>query len=161
RYRSLRLMSGGAENKASAESVQVFEQYRPLLCSIACTILGTVADALEVTEEALRRWLQTSDHNIKTARTFLVTTIATLCIDRLQHSESPEARAPFTNQHEGPVESTVAGCSGGSISLTFLIMLNRLTPTERIIFLLRTIYRYEYSQIARAIGKDEAQCQEI
>src|SRR5262249_10348554 len=132
-------MSGGAENKASAEFVRIFEQYRPLLFSIACTILGAVTDAMEMTEETLRRWLQISDHNIKTARTFLVTTIATLCIDHLQHSESPEARATFTNRHERSVEPTVAGCSGGSISLTFLIMLNRLTPTERIIFLLRTI----------------------
>jgi RNA polymerase sigma-70 factor, ECF subfamily len=154
-------MSGGAQNKASAEFMQIFEQYRPLLFSIACTILGTVADASAMTEETLQRWLQTSDHTIENARTFLVTTIATLCIEQLQPQESPKTSAIFTEQHKGPVESAMASCSGGSISLTFLIMLNRLTPTERIIFLLRTIYRYEYSQIARAIGKGEAQCQEI
>jgi RNA polymerase sigma-70 factor, ECF subfamily len=41
------------------------------------------------------------------------------------------------------------------------VMLNRLTPTERIVFLLRTIFRYEYSQIAQALGMDEAECRKI
>ena len=155
-------MAGGVDDNVSAELTQVFDQYRPLLFSIAYTILGIVSDTQDLMEETFRCWLQTSDHNPKRARTFLVTTIATLCIDHLQYAAFPDTKSASLDQKIKPPECSMDSClADSSISLAFLTMLNRLTHTERIIFLLRTIFRYEFSQIAQVVGKDEEQCQQV
>lgn len=157
--RNFKTKVGGVEEKPSAESAQVFDHYRPLLYSIAYTILGTASDAQEMINETLRLWLQAPYHSTRTARSFLVTTLATLCVDRLQYPE--EAPLSATQAVEMKDCALFDGSPASSIFLTFIVMLNRLTPIERIVFLLRTIFRYEYSQIAQALGKDEAECRKI
>lgn len=159
---NVKIMAGGVQNNADPEFVRIFERYRPLLFSIAYSILGIVADAQDMTRETLHRWLQHPDHRPSRARIFLVTTIATLCVDYLQHTE-------IRHGNRVPVEPGANSCqcrlSDGaglnSISTTCLTLLNRLTPTERVVFLLEVIFRYDYSQIAHALGKDEAQCRKI
>jgi RNA polymerase sigma-70 factor (ECF subfamily) len=157
--RNFKTKAGGIEENSSAEFVQVFDHYRPLLYSIAYTILGTASDAQAMINETLHLWLQRPDHSTGTARSFLVTTLAALCVDRLQRPA--EASPSATQAVEIKDCSLFDGSPASSIFLTFIMMLNRLTPTERIVFLLRTIFRYEYSQIAQALGKDEAECRKI
>lgn len=158
----LKTMAGEDHDNASSEVEQLFERYRALLFSIAYSIVGTARDAQELTHETLQRWLQCSDHKPCNARTFLVTTVASLGIEYLQHSELPQdPPVPFATGDESdrcPLSEYVAG---NSTSTAVLTLLNHLTPTERIIFLLHTIFKYDYSQIAQAIGKDEVECREI
>jgi RNA polymerase sigma-70 factor (ECF subfamily) len=162
RSRNFNTMAGGVEENSSAESAQVFEHYRPLLYSIAYTILGSADAAQQMTNETLHLWLQKPDHSTQAARNFLVTTLATLCVDRLQCPNTPEPPPSITYPMAEMKDCALFdGSPASSIFLTFIVMLNRLTPTERIVFLLRTIFRYEYSQIAQALGMDEAECRKI
>jgi len=162
RSQNTKTMAGGVEDNSSAECAQVFEHYRPLLYSIAYTILGTAAAAQQMTNETLHLWLQARNHSARAARNFLVTTLATLCVDRLQSPDNPEAAPSIPYQMAEMKDCALFdGSPASSIFLTFIVMLNRLTPTERIVFLLRTIFRYEYPQIAQALGKDEAECRKI
>jgi RNA polymerase sigma-70 factor, ECF subfamily len=162
RSQKTKTMAGGVEENSSAECAQVFEHYRPLLYSIAYTILGTAAAAQQMTNETLHLWLQARNHSARAARNFLVTTLATLCVDRLQSPDNPEETPSIPYQMAEVKDCALFdGSPASSIFLTFIVMLNRLTPTERIVFLLRTIFRYEYPQIAQALGKDEAECRKI
>jgi RNA polymerase sigma-70 factor, ECF subfamily len=155
-------MAGGVEGNSSAESAQVFEHYRPLLYSIAYTILGTAAAAQQMTDETLCLWLQAQNHSARAARNFLVTTLAGLCVDRLQPPDNPKAPLSIPSQRAEMKDCALFdGTPASSVFLTFIMMLNRLTPAERVVFLLRTIFRYEYSQIAQVLGKDEAECRKI
>lgn len=154
-------MAGEDHGNASSEVVQLFERYRALLFSIAYSIVGTVSDAQELTHETLQRWLQCTDHKPCNARSFLVTTVASLGIEYLQHSELPQdPPVPFATDESNrcPLSEYAAG---NSTSTAVLTLLNHLTPAERVVFLLHTIFKYEYSQIAQAIGKDEAECRKI
>ena len=143
-------VAGGVEGNSSAESAQVFEHYRPLLYSIAYTILGTAAAAQQMTDETLRLWLQAQNHSARAARNFLVTTLAGLCVDRLQPPDNPKAPPSIPSQRAEMKDCALFdGTPASSVFLTFIMMLNRLTPDERVVFLLRTIFRYEYPRLPR------------
>lgn len=155
-------MAGEDQGNASPEVMQLFERYRPLLFSIAYSIVGTVSDAQELTQETLQRWIQCPDHKPCSARVFLVTTVAALCIEYLQHDEtSQDPPVPFAvggDPDRCPLSEYAADNSSSS---NVLALLNHLTSTERVVFLLKTIFKYEYSQIAQVVGKDEEECREI
>lgn len=155
-------MAGEGQGNANPEAAELFEDYRSLLFSIAYSIVGIVADAQELTQETLRRWLQCQDHNPCGARVFLVTTIAALCIEYLQHIEIPqEAPTPLAADAECSRCPLSEYAADNSSSTTVLALLRHLTPAERVVFLLETIFKYEHSEIAQLIGKDEAECRKI
>lgn len=138
---------------------EVFERYRPLLFSIAYSILGIAAVAQDKVQETLVQWTRLSAPPITNARAFLVTTVASLSVDYLQHGRSScGSRAP-EHVSGGPPPCKLSDSSIiGSISAICLVMLSRLTPIERIVFLLRTVFNCDYAQIAQTIGQDEEQC---
>lgn len=135
---------------------QVFEEYRPLLLSLASSILGTDTGTEEMLKQTFRLWQQVPDAASQKARTFLVTTLAALCIERLNLGEPDRAMttclAPPQNQGQ------CCALTSSHISATVAAMLSRLTPTARVIFLLRAVFNCDYCEISRVLGKDEDQC---
>ncbi len=151
-------MTGGVEDSASPDHEQVFELHRSLLFSITDSILGVAADAEDMLQETFRLWLQIANSGPVNARTFLVTTVARLSAEYMQNKGelklSPLAAGFCRTASTDPPASKF-------VSHTFLMMLDRLTPAERVVFLLRTIFDCEYSKIAQTTGKDESECRQI
>ena len=146
--------------------LDVFNQYRGLLFSVAYRMLGTVADAEDMLQETFIRWQQTPVAEIRSPRAFLVTVLSRLCIN---HLESARVRREEYVGHWLP-EPVVTGAGADpfvisrvdeSLSMAFLVLLERLNPVERAVFLLREVFDYEYSEIAETVGKDEANCRQI
>ena len=142
-----------------------FDHYRSLLFSVAYRMLGSVADAEDMLQETFIRWQQTREEKIRSPRAFLVTIISRLCINHLQSARIQ--REQYVG--EWLPEPIVTGAANNplelirvdeSLSMAFLIMLERLTPVERAVFLLREIFEYEYSEIAAALGHSEANCRQ-
>jgi RNA polymerase sigma-70 factor (ECF subfamily) len=143
-----------------------FHQYRSLLFSIAYRMLGSVADAEDMLQETFIRWQKSSDEDIRSPRAFLVTIVSRLCINHLQSARVqreeyvgqwlPEPL--LTGPGSDPFE---ASRLDESLSLAFLLLLERLTPMERAVFLLREVFDYEYAEIAQALGQNEANCRQI
>ncbi len=143
-----------------------FDQYRSLLFSVAYRMLGSVADAEDMLQEAFIRWQQTSDEAIRSPRAFLVTIISRLCINHLQSARVQ--REEYVGQWlPEPIVTDPASDPTGiirvdeSLSMAFLVLLERLTPVERAVFLLREVFEYEYSEIAAVLGQSEANCRQI
>jgi RNA polymerase sigma-70 factor, ECF subfamily len=143
-----------------------FDQYRSLLFSVAYRMLGSVADAEDMLQETFMRWQQAPDQEIRSPRAFLVTIISRLCINHLQSARVQREEYVGTWLPE-PI---VAGPGSDplelirvdeSLSMAFLVMLERLTPVERAVFLLREVFEYEYSEIADVLGQGEANCRQI
>jgi RNA polymerase sigma-70 factor (ECF subfamily) len=143
-----------------------FDRYRPLLFSIAYRMLGSVADAEDILQEAFLRWHGAADGEIQSTRAFLVTIVSRLCINHLQSARVrreeyvgqwlPEPIV--TGPQPDPLEISRVD---ESLSIAFMVLLERLSPVERAVFLLREVFEYEYSEIAGMIGKDEANCRQI
>lgn len=144
----------------------IFDQYRSLLFSVAYRMLGSVADAEDMLQETFIRWRQAPDEEIRSPRAFLVTIISRLCINHLQSARVQ--REEYVGQWLPEPIITGPGSDpleiirvDESLSMAFLVMLERLTPVERAVFLLREVFEYEYSEIAAILGQSEANCRQI
>jgi RNA polymerase sigma-70 factor, ECF subfamily len=143
-----------------------FDQYRSLLFSVAYRMLGRVADAEDMLQETFMRWQQAPDQEIRSPRAFLVTIISRLCINHLQSARVQREEYVGTWLPEpivsGPGSDPLELVRvDESLSMAFLVMLERLTPVERAVFLLREVFEYEYSEIANVLGQSEANCRQI
>lgn len=168
-------MAKGAERDAMAGDdptgdarvrLATFDQYRGLLFSVAYRMLGSVADAEDMLQETFLRWQQARDEEIRSPRAFLVTIVSRLCINQLQSARA--RREEYVG--EWLPEPIVTGPGSDplelvrvdeSLSMAFLVLLERLTPVERAVFLLREVFDYEYAEIAAVLGESEANCRQI
>lgn len=160
--------SDGAQLRDPEVSIRLatFDQYRSLLFSVAYRMLGSVADAEDMLQETFIRWQQAPDDDIRSPRAFLVTIISRLCINHLQSARVQ--REEYVGQWlPEPIvtdpRSDPLGIIGvdESLSIAFLVLLERLTPVERAVFLLREVFEYEYSEIASVLGQSETNCRQI
>lgn len=142
-----------------------FDQYRGLLFSIAYRMLGTVADAEDILQEAFIRWQQTSEE-VQSPRAFLVTIVSRLCITELQSARV--RREEYVGEWlPEPIVTAPDEDPFGlirideTLSMAFLVLLERLTPLERAVFLLREVFEYEYAEIAALLGQAEPNCRQI
>jgi RNA polymerase sigma-70 factor (ECF subfamily) len=127
-----------------------FDQYRGLLFSVAYRMLGSVADTEDMLQETFIRWQQARNEEIRSPRAFLVTIVSRLCINHLQSARAQ--REEYVGQWLPEPIVTGPGSDplemvriDESLSMAFLVMLERLTPVERAVFLLREVFAYEYS----------------
>jgi RNA polymerase sigma-70 factor (ECF subfamily) len=143
-----------------------FDQYRSLLFSVAYRMLGTIADAEDMLQETFIRWQQATDEDIRSPRAFLVTIISRLCINHLQSARVQREEYPGQWLPE-PIMTGAGSDPLGlirvdeSLSMAFLVLLERLTPVERAVFLLREVFEYEYSEIAAVLDQTEPNCRQI
>ena len=167
-----------SENSASSPSgprgrpaddvrrLAVFDEYRPLLFSIAYRMLGTIADAEDMVQEAFIRWQRTDSADVRDSRALLVTIVSRLCINQLQSARVK--RVEYVGQWlPEPVMTDPQNDPLGvlrldeSLSMALLVLLERLTPTERAVFLLREVFGYTYAEIGSALGQTEANCRQV
>jgi len=156
----------GSRDLGASICLATFDQYRGLLFSVAYRMLGSVADAEDMLQETFIRWQQSSEQNIESPRAFLVTVISRLCINHLQ-SARVQREQYFGEWLPEPIVTNTASDPFGilkideSLSMAFLILLERLTPVERAVFLLREVFEYDYSEVARIVAQSEANCRQI
>lgn len=146
--------------------LEVFTQYRGLLFSIAYRMLSSVADAEDILQETYLRWERANTAEIHSTRAFLVTIVSRLCINHLESARV--RREEYVGQWLPEPVVTAPDADpfllvqvDESLSMAFLVLLERLTPVERAVFLLREVFDCDYPEIARTIGKDEVNCRQI
>src|SRR5436853_7921450 len=129
--------------------VETFLQYRPLLLSIAYRMLGSMADAEDLVQETFIRWQASSAADLRSPRAYLVTILSRLCIHQLESARVQREQyiGPWLPE---PVSTGVtadpfdASELHDSLSMAFLLLLERLTPVERAAFLLHAVFGYGY-----------------
>lgn len=149
------------------EALDQFEQYRPMLFSIAYRMLGSVSEAEDMLQNAYVRYCQVLAGSIASPKAFLSTMVTRLCLNHLQsvrvQRESylgPWLPEPLLTEDD-PESPTSQAERLESISMAFLVLLERLTPVERAVFVLREVFDYPYPDIAEIVGKEEVSCRQI
>jgi len=135
----------------------VFKTDRPLLFSIAYRMLGSASDAEDVVQDAWLRYRRADPSTIRSPKAFLTTIVTRLCLDRLKSARTSreEYIGPWlpepvlTSEMEGP-DTRLQRAE--SVTLAFLVLLEKLSPEERAVFLLKDIFEYEHSEIADMLG---------
>lgn len=155
-----------AERENLMISLDDFNHHRPLLFSIAYRMLGTVTDAEDMVQETFLRWQQTANETVRSAKTYLATIITRLCIDHLRSARVQREQYVGTWLPEPMLtqqfdNSTDLMELADSLSIAFLAVLERLSPIERAVFLLRDVFEYDYDEIGHIVGKSPTNCRQI
>ena len=150
----------------SADKTEDFDRHRALLFSIAYRMLGGVADAEDVVQEAFLRWQKDAGTEVRSPKAYLSAVVTRLSIDHLRRDKTRRERYVGPWLPEPLVGETAPDVAEGavldeSLSMAFLVLLESLTPVERAVFLLREVFDYEYAEISRLVGKSEANCRQI
>ena len=146
--------------------IEDFNQYRSLLFAIAYRMLGSVTDAEDMVQETFLRWQQVSEQNVKSAKAYLTTIVTRLCIDwlrsaRVQREQYVGSWLPEPIVTEQSSDPNAIAELADSLTIAFLVLLERLSPLERAVFLLRETFEYDYNEISRIVGKNAANCRQI
>lgn len=141
---------------------------RPLLFSIAYRMLGSVTDAEDVVQATYLRYFDylARGREAESPRSLLTTITTRLAIDHLRSARvqresyfGPWLPEPLLTSQE-PDGAELAVMSD-SLSMAFLVLLEKLSPVERAVFLLREVFAYEYDDIARIVDKEPANCRQL
>src|SRR5690349_1576291 len=139
-----------------------FETYRPLLFSIAYRMLGSASEAEDVVQDAWLRARQDEHADVRSPRAYLTTIVTRLSIDHLRSAERTRMEYPgpwLPEPLAAPNQESVELAS--SLRMAFLVLLEQLAPTERAVFLLREVFELDFDEIARSVGKSEANTRQI
>ena len=145
-----------------------FERERTRLRGLAYRMLGSVADAEDVVQDAWLRWSRIEPETIAEPRAWLVRVTTRLCIDRLRAAKArreayvgPWLPEPLV-EAEDPAGSPAAALErADDLTVAFLLALERLSPLERALFVLHDIFATDYGEIGALLGKSEAACRQL
>lgn len=137
-------------------------ELRPYLFAIAYRMLGSVADAEDVVQEAYLRYQQ-ADVHAASPKAYLATVTTRIAIDELRSARARREVYPGQWLPEPIVddEELRHAETADSLSLAFLHLLEQLSPVERAVFLLREVFDYPYDEIAAIVGKSPDNCRQI
>jgi RNA polymerase sigma-70 factor, ECF subfamily len=142
-----------------------FEELRPLLFAIAYRILGSVAEAEDAVQETWLRY-QASPAQPTSAKAFLSAVVTRISIDVLRSARvrreeyvGPWFPEPLvTDPYSDPERSAELA---DSVSMAALLLLERLSPPERAVFVLREVFGFGFPEVASAVGRSEAACRQL
>lgn len=139
------------------------EELRPLLLSIAYRMLGSFGDAEDVVQEAYLRLHR--EANVESPKAFLTTVTTRLAIDQLRSARrkrevyvGPWLPEPAVDEY---VDLADRAALSDSLSTAFLVVLERLSPDQRAVFLLCDVFGYPYDEVAGIIGKTPSACRQL
>jgi RNA polymerase sigma-70 factor (ECF subfamily) len=145
--------------------IQEFEELRPLLFSIAYRILGSATEAEDAVQET---WLRYAAYPARpaSAKSFLAAAVTRISIDVLRSARvrreayvGPWFPEPLlTDPYEDPERSAELA---DSLSMAALLLLERLSPLERAVFVLREVFGFSFGEVAPAVGRSEAACRQL
>jgi len=156
-------------NEAPANHLTSFQRHRPKLFALAYRMMGTVTDADDILQDAYLRFQAVPLGEIESPAAYLAAIVTRLCLNQLTSSRAQ--RETYTGTwlpepvldagHPELTDPEALAVEYDSISLAFLVLLERLTPAERAVFLLREVFAYEYGEIAGILDKSEAACRKL
>lgn len=141
------------------------DELRPLMFSIAYRMLGSVSEAEDIVQEAFLRMHKSVNRGVEfeTPAAYATTVTTRIALDTLRSARVrretyvgpwlPEPILDDDPAHQIERDETV--------SLAFLVVMERLAPVERAVFLLREVFGYEYAEIANIVEKSEANCRQL
>src|SRR6266513_6335700 len=167
--RNQRCTVGDEVDGAPGGHLSVFQQHRPMLFSLAYRMLGSATEAEDILQDAYLRFQSASLSEIKSPKAYLYAMVTRLCLNQLTSARArqEEYRGPWMPEpalsagHPELTDPEARAVAYDSISMAFLVLLERLTPAERAVLLLREVFEFEYDEIAEMLDKSEAACRKL
>lgn len=146
-----------ARKRALEDAAASFEPLRPKLKRVAYGMLGSVADAEDMVQEAFIRWMKADRSEVREPEAFLRRTVTRLCLDQLKSARrqretyvGPWLPDPIVEEEEEE-----------DVTLPLMLALERLSPLERAAFLLHDVFGLAFEEVAEIIQRDPATCRQL
>ncbi len=145
------------------ELAEEFVEYRARLFGLAYRLLGSAAEAEDAVQDAYLRWNAADRAAIAAPGAWLAKVLTNICLNRLTSARArrEEYAGPWLPEPVLTDEPSETAEQRDSISMAFLVLLERLTPAERAVFVLREAFSYGYREIAEVLGLSEANCRQL
>jgi RNA polymerase sigma factor (sigma-70 family) len=138
-----------------------FEPHRPRLIRLAYRMLGSVADAEDVVQDAFLRWLDADRATVAVPEAYLVRIVTRLCLDVLKSTRRRRETYIGPWLPEPLVEAEADADIDDDVTLPLLIALERLSPLERAAFLLHDVFGMPFDDVGASIGRDAAAARQL
>lgn len=144
---------------AGQDAAESFDPLRPRLTRIAYRMLGSVAEAEDVVQDAFLRWLEADRSGVRAPEAFLRRVVTRLCLDVLKSARrqretyvGPWLPEPIVDPAPDDLDD---------VTLPLMMALERLSPLERAAFLLHDVFGAGFDEVADTIGRDAATCRQL
>ena len=144
---------------ASQDAVATFDPLRPRLIRVAYRMLGSVADAEDIVQDAFIRWLAVDRAAVREPEAFLRRVVTRLCLDHLRSARHRRETYIGPWLPEPVLEAN--GDEVDDVTLPLLLALERLSPLERAAFLLHDVFGVSFDEVAATIDREPAACRQL
>ncbi|GAB2809342.1 RNA polymerase sigma factor SigJ [Actinocorallia aurea] len=172
-------MRASGEDRVRVNGEDVVMDERQRLINLAYRMLGSLADAEDVVQETYMRWYALTEAgraDIEVPAAWLTTVASRICLNLLGSARA--RRETYVGEWvpeplPEPTEWLTGGASGGgmdpaeritmdeSVSMAFLVVLESMTPAERVAFVLHDVFRYPFAEVAEIVGRSPAACRQL
>jgi RNA polymerase sigma-70 factor (ECF subfamily) len=153
-----------AETGEHDDGLSAFAEVRPRLFGIAYRMLGSAAEAEDIVQDVWLRWQATDRSVVENPRAFLATTTTRMCINFAQSAQSRRETyvGPWLPEPVDTSNDPALGAERGeALGLAILLLLEKLTPTERAAYVLREAFDYSHREIADILQIEEANARQL
>src|SRR6516162_1886647 len=144
---------------------EMVTQLRPDLLKLATRMLGSDLEAEDMVQEACLRWGRAATAEVRSPKAFLTTIVTRLCLNhlnlarvRLEHEDAPLLLENLSSEARSPAEQAEFT---EALSEALRTVLGNLSGTERVVFLLREAFAFDYADIALVVDRSEENCRQI
>ncbi len=145
--------------------LEVFQKYRSDLTALAYRMMGTVSEAEDVVQEVFIKWRLQPLENIEKPKNWLMRICTNMCLDHLRkaYKKREVYTGPWLPEPVLGTESTQQDKleMAESLNMAFLLLLEKLKPVERAVYLLHDIFGYKFSEVSDLVGRSETNCRKI
>ncbi|MGJ7910090.1 RNA polymerase sigma-70 factor [Neobacillus sp. LXY-1] len=147
------------------ELQELYSHYKPLLFSIAYRMLGTVSEAEDIVQDVYVLASEKTLDHVENKKAYLCKMVTNKCIDHLNSVgykrevyPGPWLPEPLISNEDDPINKVI---NGEAVSFAFLLLLEKLNPIERAVFILREVLEYDYLVISQMLNRSESNCRKI
>lgn len=147
---------------------QAYQDHRPYLVDLAFRMLGDIGAAEDIVQDAFTRLMATKHGEIEDERGWLIVVTSRLCLDQIKSARSRRERAHDASEIEfvaqprsGLADPADRVTFDDGVRLALLVVLQQLSPAERVVFVLHDIFRLPFEAVAETVGRSTAACRQL
>jgi RNA polymerase sigma-70 factor, ECF subfamily len=147
---------------------QAYQDHRPYLIDLAFRMLGDIGAAEDIVQDAFTRLMAAKLAEIEDERGWLIVVTSRLCLDQIKSARSRRERAHDASEIEfvAPPQSGLADPADrvtfdDGVRLALLVVLQQLSPAERVVFVLHDIFRMPFDTVAETVGRSTGACRQL
>ncbi len=144
---------------------EAWREHRRYLLDVAFRMLGSITDAEDVVQEAYTRLWRIDAGELDDVRAWLVVVVTRLCLDQLRSARSkrdePVDELPVEPAEARPADPADRVTLADSVQLALLVVLERLSPAERAVFVLHDVFQFSFEAVGEIVGRTPAACRQL